>query len=65
MKVINIHKRMINEPKDRVSKILDSLSTRNDQLWPNEKWPPVIFNKGLMEGAEGGHGPIKYSIQKY
>ncbi len=25
----------------------------------------MIFKNGLMEGARGGHGPIKYSIQKY
>ncbi len=25
----------------------------------------MIFKKGLREGAIGGHGPIKYSIQKH
>jgi hypothetical protein len=30
-----------------------------------EQWPPMIFKKGLSEGAIGGHGPIKYSILKY
>ena len=65
MKVINIHKRTIHQPKDKISKILNSLSTNNDQLWPKEKWPPMIFRKGLMEGATGGHRPIKYSIKKY
>lgn len=65
MRAINIHKRSIHQPKEKISKILDSLSTKNDQLWPKEKWPPMIFKKGLTEGAIGGHGPIKYSIQKY
>ena len=65
MKSINIHKRIIYQPKEKISKILDSLSTKNDQLWPKEKWPPMIFKKGLTEGAIGGHGPIKYSIKKY
>ncbi|MCP3931765.1 MAG: hypothetical protein GY705_22035 [Bacteroidetes bacterium] len=65
MKVVNIHKREIHQPKERISKILDTLSTNNDQLWPNEKWPSMIFKKGLKEGAIGGHGPIQYSIKKY
>ena len=65
MKVVNIHKRCILQPKEKISEILDSLSTRNDQLWPKEKWPPMVFKKGLIEGAIGGHGPVKYSIQKY
>ncbi len=65
MKVINIHKREINQPKERVSKLLDTLSSKNDELWPKEKWPAMVFKKGLTEGAIGGHGPIKYSIIKY
>ena len=65
MRVINIHKRIIQQPKEKIALIFDSLSTKNDQLWPKEKWPPMIFKKGLTEGAIGGHGPIKYSIIKY
>ncbi len=65
MKITNIHKRIINQPKDKISELFDTLSSKSDQLWPNEKWPPMIFKKGLLEGAVGGHGPIKYSIQKY
>ena len=65
MKVTNIHKRIIHQPKESISKILDSLSSGNDLLWPKEKWPPMIFKKGLVEGATGGHRPIRYSIKKY
>jgi hypothetical protein len=65
MKVTNIHQRVIHQSKDKISQILDSLSSKDDQLWPHERWPPMIFKKGLSEGAVGGHGPIKYSIQKY
>jgi len=65
MRVINIHKRIVFQPKEKLSDILDSLSTKNDQLWPKEKWPPMLFRKGLKEGAIGGHGPIMYSINKY
>ena len=65
MKVANIHRRIINQPKDNISQILDSLSSKDDKIWPMEQWPPMIFKKGLAEGAIGGHGPVKYSILKY
>ena len=65
MKVTNIHRRIINQPKYQISKILDSLSSKDDKLWPMEQWPPMIFKKGLVKGAIGGHGPIKYSILNY
>ncbi|NOX89092.1 MAG: hypothetical protein GXO77_08700 [Calditrichaeota bacterium] len=65
MKIINIHKRTIRQPKEKIAKILDSLSSKDDRLWPNEKWTPMIFKKGLTEGATGGHRPIKYSVKKY
>ena len=65
MKVLNIHKAIIHQSKDEVSKLLKTLSTENDKIWPFEKWPAMKFNKGLVEGANGGHGPIRYSIEKY
>ncbi|WP_282086914.1 hypothetical protein [Aquimarina algiphila] len=65
MKVTNIHKRTIHQPKSVIVKILETLSTTNDQIWPYEKWPAMRFKEGLREGAKGGHGPIKYTIEKY
>ena len=65
MKITNIHTRIVHQGKDKLSGILDSLSSKDDQLWPSEQWPPMIFRKGLSEGAVGGQGPIKYSIRKY
>ncbi len=65
MKVTNIHKRIIHQPKESISKILDTLSSNNDLLWPKEKWPPMIFRNGLAAGATGGHRPIRYSVNKY
>ena len=65
MKVINIHKRIIDHPKGKVSELLGTLSTKNDKIWPYEKWPAIKFSEGLVEGSKGGHGPIRYSIEKY
>jgi hypothetical protein len=65
MKILNIHKRLIDRPKEEVSELLETLSTKDDRIWPYEKWPAMKFKKGLVEGAKGGHGPIRYSIEKY
>ena len=65
MKVLNIHKRTINQPKDKVTELLKTLSTENDRIWPKEKWPEMKFKEGIQIGAKGGHGPIRYSTEKY
>lgn len=65
MKVLNIHKRTLNQPKEKVAELLKTLSTENDRIWPKEKWPEMKFKEGIKIGAKGGHGPIRYSIEKY
>ncbi len=62
MNVINIHKRRINQPKESVYKLLDTLTTKDDKVWPYEKWPAIRFKNGLKVGSAGGHGPIKYRV---
>ena len=65
MKVLNIHKRILNQPKSKVTELLKTLSTENDRIWPKEKWPEMKFKDGIKVGAKGGHGPIRYSVEKY
>ncbi|WP_027077993.1 hypothetical protein [Maribacter antarcticus] len=65
MKVLNIHKRTINQPKSKVTELLKTLSTENDRIWPKKEWPEMKFNDGIQVGAKGGHGPIRYSVEKY
>ncbi len=65
MKVLNIHKRTLNQPKNKISELLATLSTENDRIWPKEKWPEMKFKNGIQVGAKGGHGPIRYSVEKY
>ncbi len=65
MKVLNIHKRILNRPKNEVVEILKTLSTDNDKIWPKDQWPPMRFKGGLKIGAKGGHGPIRYAVEKY
>ena len=65
MRILNIHKRTLNQPKSKVTELLKTLSTENDRIWPKEKWPEMKFKNGIQVGAKGGHGPIRYSVEKY
>ncbi len=65
MKIINIHKRLLNASPDRVGRLIDSLASSNDLLWPIDRWPPMQFDRPLGMGAIGGHGPIRYTVESY
>tara|TARA_R110000868_G_scaffold166151_1_gene400088 strand:+ start:5817 stop:6311 length:495 start_codon:yes stop_codon:yes gene_type:complete len=65
LKVLNIHKRTIHQPKSKVSELLKTLSTENDLIGPKENWPEMKFKDGIQVGAKGGHGPIRYTVEKY
>jgi len=65
MKVLNIHKRILKQPMGEVSALIETLSTSNDKIWPSDKWPLMKFQRGIAVGAKGGHGPIRYTVEKY
>ncbi|WP_298239025.1 hypothetical protein [uncultured Algibacter sp.] len=65
MHVVNIHKRIINQPKTEVSPLLETLAAKNDKIWPNSKWPKIRFKNGLKVGEKGGHGTIRYAVEDY
>lgn len=65
MRVVNIHQRVFPMPPDRVGSLIDSLAAPDDRLWPKDLWPPMAFDRALMVGAVGGHGPIRYRIEEY
>jgi len=65
MKVLNIHSRILEQPKEQISELLATLATDNDMLLAHEKWSPMILDNGLAVGSKGGHGPIGYSIKEY
>ncbi|MEM9930603.1 MAG: hypothetical protein AAF840_12335, partial [Bacteroidota bacterium] len=62
MKVYNVHKRMIKGP---AGELLPTLASREDKIWPKERWPAMRFQEGLRLNAKGGHGPIRYTITNY
>ena len=65
MKVINIHSREYRASAREVGLLVSTLSSRNDLLWPHHSWPRMKFDKPLAVGAAGGHGPIRYRVEKY
>ncbi|GLR19513.1 hypothetical protein [Portibacter lacus] len=65
MKVLNIHRRTINEPIEKVAEAVATVSTPADKIWPNEHWPAMKFKNGIGVGEKGGHGPIRYTVEKY
>ncbi|WP_452228358.1 MULTISPECIES: hypothetical protein [unclassified Lacinutrix] len=62
MRVINIHKRKVQESVEKVALLLDTLGTDEDQIWPVVNWPAMRFKNGVEVGSKGGHGFIRYTI---
>jgi hypothetical protein len=65
LKVINVHRRIIHQPKGEIDELIKTLATENDKVWPFEKWPKMIFKDGIKVGSHGRHGPIQYVINEH
>lgn len=65
MKVLNMHERELPVPAQQVGRLIDSLSSMQDSLWPRHSWPRMEFDRPLQVGATGGHGPIRYFVESY
>ncbi|GAB2445353.1 SRPBCC family protein [Nocardia tengchongensis] len=63
--VRNVHSRVIAADARAVGRLLDTLATDEDRLWPVRRWPAMLFDRPLGVGASGGHGPIRYTCVKY
>ena len=65
MKIFNRHEIEIAASEAEIGKLIDTLASADDRLWPTFRWPKIYFNKPLSVGARGGHGPIGYWIEEY
>ena len=65
MKVINIHSCEYPVASAEVGRLVDTLASENDLLWPHQLWPRMKLDKSLCVSAKGGHGPIRYFVEKY
>ncbi len=59
----NRHSRSIHATTAEAELMLSRLGSEADELWPKERWPAMRFKGGLRPGAEGGHGPIRYTVE--
>jgi len=41
------------------------MTSGDDRLWPNRRWPAMRFDGPLAVGADGGHGFIRYDVAAY
>lgn len=64
-RVLNRHSRRFQADPGEVGRLLDTLATERDGLWPLERWPPMRLDGPVAPGAEGGHGPIRYRVEKH
>lgn len=63
--IFNVHERMLPIAPESAAQILNSLASVDDRLWPTEFWPPMVLDRGLQLGAQGGHSQIRYHVAEY
>ena len=61
----NVHERVINAPIESLGALLDGLGQKDDRLWPSRSWTPMVLDRPLAVGADGGHGVIRYYVSEY
>ena len=61
--VVNIHERVYEAPMPEVAALVATLASKDDRFWPYECWPRMKFDRGLVPGASGGHGPVRYQVE--
>jgi uncharacterized protein YndB with AHSA1/START domain len=67
MRIHNVHSRELPAPAERAWELVTGLASAHDELWPVERWPtsPIEFDRPLGPGAKGGHGLIRYEVERY
>jgi hypothetical protein len=63
--ILNVHERVIPASVDAVGRMIDTLGSVGDAVWPTGRWPPLKLDRPLQVGAAGGHGPIRYRVESY
>ncbi|MFH1137555.1 MAG: SRPBCC family protein [Pseudomonadota bacterium] len=65
MKIHNVHERRFNRPAGEIGAFIDGLAGPADKLWPRDRWPALVLDRGLTRGSRGGHGPVRYRVEEY
>ncbi|MGW4242918.1 SRPBCC family protein [Nocardia sp. NPDC004722] len=61
----NIHQRELPVSAKELGVLLDAVAERGNPVWPGDHWPPLILDRPLQVGADGGHGAIRYHCTAY
>lgn len=64
MNIVNVHQRRLEATPAQMAELMASLGSQDDRLWP-PGWPRMKFDRPLVPGAVGGHGPIGYVVTAY
>jgi hypothetical protein len=59
----NVHQRRVQADFSATAALLRQLASKADPVWPTDRWPPMRLKPGLVAGATGGHGSIRYSVE--
>jgi hypothetical protein len=63
-RVWNLHERQLSGIEvAQVRAAVGTIATPGNQVWPGDRWPALRLDTGLVVGAVGGHGPIRYSVE--
>lgn len=65
MKIYNAHERVVEAPAEAFAPLLAALGGPHDVLWPSPQWAPMVLDRPLGVGADGGHGSIRYRVSAY
>lgn len=61
----NVHQRELTVEPARLAHLLDRVAEPGNLLWPSPGWPAMRLDRPLGAGAVGGHGAIRYTVQRY
>lgn len=61
----SVHSRELAAPIERLAPLLDRIGGPDDLLWPAPAWWPIVLDRPLGVGADGGHGDIRYHVSEY
>lgn len=65
VRIVNRHVRTFDRHSSDLARYIDLLGSAEDRMWPAARWPAMVVKAGLTTGAAGGHGPIRYVVERY
>jgi hypothetical protein len=65
MQIMNVHERRLGPAIDpeAVRAVVRRVALPDGGFWPSDRWPPMRLDRGMVPGAAGGHGSIRYSVE--